>query len=147
NPSTDSTTACAKKERTKTACSAPGISMFSTYRASPRRNRGSSVRRAGMPKVEGGMVTAAIVPQPDRGGRRMIRTATRGLAAILILATGTVAPASSEAASVRVATVKAKAAATGLNGLSGCTFAPSGVIWYLVRGTGEVHPLAPRTGK
>src|SRR3954453_23830231 len=67
NPSTDSTTACAKMERTKTARSAPGISMFSTYRPSPRRNRGSSVRRAGMPKVEGGMVNTAIVPQSIEG--------------------------------------------------------------------------------
>ena len=77
----------------------------------------------------------------------MIRTATRGLAAILILATVTAAPAPSQAAVGHRATIKAKAVATGLNGPSGFTFAPNGVIWYLERGTGEVHTLNPRSGK
>jgi glucose/arabinose dehydrogenase len=77
----------------------------------------------------------------------MIRTVTRGLAATLIMATLTAAPASSEAAVGHRATIKAKPVATGLNGPSGFAFAPSGVIWYLERGTGEVHTLDPRTGK
>src|SRR4249920_2431902 len=51
-------------DRTNTARSEPGTSMFSRYRPSPRRNRGSSVRSAGMPNVEGGTVTADMVPQP-----------------------------------------------------------------------------------
>jgi glucose/arabinose dehydrogenase len=34
----------------------------------------------------------------------------------------------------------------GLNGPSGFTFAPDGTIWYLERGTGEVHHLVPKTG-
>ncbi len=35
---------------------------------------------------------------------------------------------------------------TGLNGPSGFTFGPSGTIWYLERGTGEVRTLNRRTG-
>jgi glucose/arabinose dehydrogenase len=35
---------------------------------------------------------------------------------------------------------------TGLNGPSGFTFSPSGRIWYLERGTGEVHVLRPHSG-
>jgi hypothetical protein len=62
-PSMAFTVACAKMERTNTARSAPGTSTFSRYLPSPRRNRGSSVRRAGTPKVDGGIVvTRAIVP-------------------------------------------------------------------------------------
>src|SRR5262245_49001143 len=101
-----------------------------------------------MPKVDGGMVTAAIVPQPIEGEDWMNRIATRGLAAAIILATLTLAPAASSGAVVgHRATIKARPVATGLNGPSGFTFAPSGVIWYLERGTGEVHTLDPRTGK
>ena len=46
----------------------------------------------------------------------------------------------------RRATISAKAVKTGLNGPSAFTFAPSGTIWYLERGTGEVHTLVPSTG-
>src|SRR3954468_8183235 len=77
----------------------------------------------------------------------MIRTATRGLAAVLFSATLAVAPTASHARSGHRATIKAKPVATGLNGPSGFTFAPNGVIWYLERGTGEVHTLDPRTAK
>src|ERR1041385_4530704 len=86
-------------------------------------------------------------PTVHRGGRRMIRIATRGLVAVSILAALTVAPATSHAGVGHRATIKAKAVATGLNGPSGFTFAPNGVIWYLERGTGEVHTLDPGTGK
>ena len=47
NPSMPLTRPCGMMERTNTARSASGIGTFSTYRPSPRRNRGSSVRRAG----------------------------------------------------------------------------------------------------
>src|SRR4051794_18240511 len=76
----------------------------------------------------------------------MMRTATRGLAAILMLATLSVVPTVSKA-TIGHRAIKAKPVATGLNGPSGFTFAPSGVIWYLERGTGEVHTLDPKTGK
>ncbi len=33
---------------------------------------------------------------------------------------------------------------TGLNGVAGFTFAPGGKIWYLDRGTGQVHVLNPK---
>src|SRR6478672_3624408 len=85
-------------------------------------------------------------PTVDRRGRHMLRTATRGLVAALILATLTVAPTASHATVGHRATIKAKPVATGLNGPSGFTFAPNGVIWYLERGTGEVHTLDPKTG-
>lgn len=76
----------------------------------------------------------------------MIRTATRGLAAALIVATLTVAPTVSHATVGHRATIKAKPVKTGLNDPTGFTFAPSGGIWYLERATGEVHTLDPRTG-
>jgi len=76
----------------------------------------------------------------------MIRTATRGLAAALIVATLTVAPTVSQATVGHRATIKAKPVKTGLNDPTGFTFAPSGAIWYLERATGEVHTLDPRTG-
>jgi glucose/arabinose dehydrogenase len=44
------------------------------------------------------------------------------------------------------AAVKIRPVATGLNGPSGFTFAPSGTIWFLERGTGEVRTLDPATG-
>jgi glucose/arabinose dehydrogenase len=43
------------------------------------------------------------------------------------------------------AAVKVIPIATGLNGPSGFTFSPNGKIWYLERGTGEVHILDPVT--
>jgi glucose/arabinose dehydrogenase len=44
------------------------------------------------------------------------------------------------------AIIKIKPVATGLNGPSGFTFSPGGTIWYLERGTGEVHTLDPSNG-
>jgi glucose/arabinose dehydrogenase len=44
------------------------------------------------------------------------------------------------------AVLKAVPVATGLNGPAGFTFAPDGSIWYLERGSGEVHRLIPSTG-
>ncbi len=44
------------------------------------------------------------------------------------------------------AAVNAVAVKTGLNGPSAFTFAPGGTIWYLERGTGEVHTLDPGSG-
>jgi hypothetical protein len=58
----------------------------------------------------------------------MIRTATRGLAAALIVATLTVAPTVSHATVGHRATIKAKPVKTGLNDPTGFTFAPSGGI-------------------
>ena len=77
----------------------------------------------------------------------MIRIATRGLAAALIFATLTAAPTASHAVVGHRATIKAKPVKTGLNDPTGFTFAPSGMIWYLERATGQVHTLDPRTGK
>ncbi len=76
----------------------------------------------------------------------MIRTVTRGLVAIATLAllTVTTTTASSAGAPHR-ATIKIRPVATGLNGPSGFTFAPNGLIWYLERGTGEVRTLDPQT--
>src|SRR3954453_13440782 len=76
----------------------------------------------------------------------MIRIAARSFTATLFVAALTIAPTASHATVGHRATIKAKAVATGLNGPSGFTFAPTGVIWYLERGTGEVHTLDPKTG-
>jgi glucose/arabinose dehydrogenase len=64
-------------------------------------------------------------------------------ASVIVGAPYAVAPA---VATPSRATVKAVPVATGLNGPSGFTFAPNGSIWYLERGTGEVHRLVPSTG-
>jgi glucose/arabinose dehydrogenase len=67
----------------------------------------------------------------------------------LMFATGGTASAggtSASAPAVASATFKAVAVKTGLNVPSGFTFAPSGTIWYLERGTGEVRTLDRRTG-
>jgi glucose/arabinose dehydrogenase len=50
------------------------------------------------------------------------------------------------ARSTRAVTLKAVPVAKGLNAPSGFTFAPDGSIWYLERGTGEVHRLIPSSG-
>ena len=57
------------------------------------------------------------------------------------VATGVLAVASPASAAVKIKPVQ-----TGLNGPSAFTFAPNGTIWYLERGTGEVHTLDPSTG-
>jgi len=57
---------------------------------------------------------------------------------------GTTATASAD--TPHRATIKVKPVATGLNGPSGFTFAPNGMIWFLERGTGEVRTLNPATG-
>jgi glucose/arabinose dehydrogenase len=77
----------------------------------------------------------------------MIRSTARCLVAALTIATLTVAPAASHATVGHRAAIKPKPVATGLNGPSAFTFAPNGVIWYLERGTGEVHTLDPKAGK
>jgi glucose/arabinose dehydrogenase len=98
-----------------------------------------------MPKVDGG-ITAAIVPQAIEGEAHMIRTVTRSLVAIATLALLTVTTTTaSTAGTPHRATIKIRPVATGLNGPSGFTFAPNGVIWYLERGTGEVRTLDPHT--
>ena len=56
------------------------------------------------------------------------------------------APTPTIAATAHRAVVKVVAIKTGLNGPSAFTFAPGGTIWYLERGTGEVHTLNPSTG-
>lgn len=56
------------------------------------------------------------------------------------------APTSTIAATAHRAVVKVVAVKTGLNGPSAFTFTPGGTIWYLERGTGEVHALNPSTG-
>jgi hypothetical protein len=76
----------------------------------------------------------------------MIRIAARGFAAAAISTVLTVAPTTSHATVGHRATIKAKAVATGLNGPSGFTFAPTGVSGYLARGTGAVPALDPQTG-
>jgi hypothetical protein len=50
------------------------------------------------------------------------------------------------AAAAHRAVVKVVAVKTGLNGPSAFTFTHGGTIWYLERGTGEVHTLNPSTG-
>ena len=122
--------------------------MFSRYRPSPRRKRGSSVRNAGTPKAEGGIVVTEVIVSYTSWSRSS-KVRTVALASLLIVASvaatgsGRVAPA---AAAPSRATVKAVPVAKGLNGPSGFTFAPDGAIWYLERGTGEVHRLLPKTG-
>ena len=64
------------------------------------------------------------------------------LFATMLLATIAAAATPTPAA----AAVKVKPVKTGLNGPSAFTFAPSGTIWYLERGTGEVHTLDPASG-
>ena len=56
------------------------------------------------------------------------------------------APTPTIAAAAHRAVVKVVAVKTGLNGPSAFTFTPGGTIWYLERGTGEVHTLNPSTG-
>jgi len=55
-------------------------------------------------------------------------------------------PPAVSAAQAHRAVITAVAVKTGLNGPSAFTFAPGGTIWYLERGTGEVHTLNPATG-
>ena len=138
-------------ERTNTARSDPGTSTFSRYRPSPRRNRGSSVLSAGMPNVEGGTATADMLPQPtDRNlsGRRPMRTIrvlTGATCFVLVTALASSAVARGPAPQIRVGkAVASHPVKTGLNGPAGFTFAPGGKIWYLERGTGQVHILNPK---
>ena len=64
------------------------------------------------------------------------------VASAIAIATGS----ATSAATGHRAVVNAVAIKTGLNGPSAFTFAPGGTIWYLERGTGEVHTLDPGTG-
>jgi glucose/arabinose dehydrogenase len=75
--------------------------------------------------------------------RRRIAVLAVVAAAVIVGAPNAVAPA---VAAPSRAAVKAVPVATGLNEPSGFTFAPNGSIWYLERGTGEVHRLVPSTG-
>ncbi len=75
----------------------------------------------------------------------MRRTATWIIATVTIMTIGG-ATTLAAADTPHRATIKVKPVATGLNGPSGFTFAPNGTIWYLERGTGEVHTLDPVTG-
>jgi len=76
--------------------------------------------------------------------QRIMRLAVAALVAASI-AGGSPGSAVSAAPAHR-AVLKAVAVKTGLNGPSAFTFAPNGTIWYLERGTGEVHTLDPATG-
>src|SRR5262245_46133258 len=49
--STPTMRACARSERTKVTVSAPSSGKFSTYEASPRRKRGSSLRSTRFPRM------------------------------------------------------------------------------------------------
>jgi aldose sugar dehydrogenase len=75
----------------------------------------------------------------------MRRTATWIIVTVTIMTIGG-ATTLAAADTPHRATAKVKPVATGLNGPSGFTFAPNGTIWYLERGTGEVHTLDPVTG-
>jgi glucose/arabinose dehydrogenase len=70
------------------------------------------------------------------------------LAVLAAVSTSIVATARTPtiAATAHRAVVKVVAVKTGLNGPSAFTFTPGGTIWYLERGTGEVHTLNPSTG-
>jgi aldose sugar dehydrogenase len=86
---------------------------------------------------------------PQLGGRRIMRTLRVLTAAtcLVSLASITAPPAAARhAAPAAAAAIKAVPVKTGLNGPSGFTFGPSGTIWYLERGTGEVRTLNRRTG-
>ena len=98
------------------------------------------------------MVTAVIVPQRDSREASMQRImrllVVAAMAATTVsVATGSaVANATGPRATGHRAAVGAVAVKTGLNGPSAFTFAPGGTIWYLERGTGEVHTLDPGSG-
>ena len=66
--------------------------------------------------------------------------------ALVSASIATAAPGWATAATPHRAVINAVAVKTGLNGPSAFTFAPGGTIWYLERGTGEVHTLDPATG-
>jgi glucose/arabinose dehydrogenase len=75
--------------------------------------------------------------------QRIMRWTVAALVSASIVG-GAPRPAISAAPGHRAA-LKAVAVKTGLNGPSAFTFAPNGTIWYLERGTGEVHILDPAT--
>ena len=76
--------------------------------------------------------------------QRIMRVAVAAIVSASVVG-GAPRPAISAAPGHR-AVVKTVAVKTGLNGPSAFTFAPNGTIWYLERGTGEVHTLDPATG-
>src|SRR5262249_23207776 len=103
------------------------------------------------PNVDGGtVVTPNMLPQgAGRGTMRTLRVLTA--ATCLVSLTLAFAPTLPAAAGLRpaaaaAATFKVVPVRTGLNGPSGFTFGPSGNIWYLERGTGEVRTLNRTTG-
>ena len=107
------------------------------------------------------MVTALMLPYdlaadaPTLATRRTLMTrsirpsplaiATMLVVAALVLPPAVPAAAAGEPAARRAA-VGVVPVATGLNGPSGFTFQPNGLIWYLERGTGRVRILNPGTG-
>jgi glucose/arabinose dehydrogenase len=78
----------------------------------------------------------------------MLRVLTAATCLVSLALTAGPAVRAREAATqpTSVAALKVVAVKTGLNGPSGFTFAPSGKIWYLERGTGEIRTLDPKTG-
>ncbi|HTG47994.1 MAG TPA: PQQ-dependent sugar dehydrogenase [Actinomycetota bacterium] len=80
---------------------------------------------------------------------RTIRTLTAATCLVLVIGLATTAAAAHHAApALRVgARLTSHPVKTGLNGVAGFTFAPGGTIWYLDRGTGQVHVLNPKNGK
>jgi glucose/arabinose dehydrogenase len=81
--------------------------------------------------------------------RRIVLLTAAVATSLATLGPATVGPAEAAPSRTALATtraaLKAVPVATGLNGPSGFTFAPDGAIWYLERGTGEVHRLDPST--
>jgi glucose/arabinose dehydrogenase len=75
---------------------------------------------------------------------RVLTAATCLVSLALVLPAPAVSAAGPAAAAT---TFKVVPIRTGLNGPSGFTFGPSGNIWYLERGTGEVRTLNRKTGE
>jgi glucose/arabinose dehydrogenase len=79
---------------------------------------------------------------------RTIRALTGATCFVLATALAGSAAVQRDAPRIRVGeSVASHAVKTGLNGVAGFTFAPGGMIWYLDRGTGQVHLLNPNNGK
>ena len=76
---------------------------------------------------------------------RTIRVLTGATCFVLVTALASSAVARGPAPQVRAGkAVASHPVKNGLNGVAGFTFAPGGKIWYLDRGTGQVHVLNPK---
>lgn len=75
---------------------------------------------------------------------RTLRVLTATVVAFAL--TAPAASAGRAARDLRAVTLKAVPVKLGLSGPAAFTFAPSGKIWYLERGTGEVRTITPKTG-